>query len=849
MAQANQSQYNPEQMPQRKRALNNLKSRLILIIGMLLLIMGVTLYTLAQDSLRTLRLEHIKESFKLISSTIHSFSDQYLDAIQTPDGFFEQKKQQARALSVIKNFVEANQSSIVIYEGDSGVVLMDNFGIGVSYVMTQDQETSSLQMLTQNGTQYYFYHFFLPSSNWHVILLKTSPIKTGFQERFRQASMQTIGFLILATFLLLYYLRQLVNNPVDKLIHAVKTNQIPRYQGIYEFEFLSQKIAEFMNTLQTMKNQLSENTEAHEITRRELFNNNQTLEFFFKNFPFSIVFFTPEMKILRCNKASINMFGYKMDDLLGTSPSRLYESETDLQKHLELWQVAQTIGPMETIYTRNDKTTFIGETTGITILDRNQHRQGFLLVIRDVTLAKKQEEERLLYEEKLEKQVSERTHELEKVNAQLKHQQKSLEEHLYTQQEISDNLLHTASQLKTAQEQQEQQNAMLIANNRKLEELNENKEHLLSKLSYIYASHLTPLQNQLDTIREEKSFQQNESLRQAMREVSAIEELLRPIHQLYSSEKAIKSKQVLVAETNKKQQLITKQALGGTGVELTLVSNMDEGIELLRQRGFDIICTNTELIELASIAQDRYPHIKTVFMTSDDVPTYLPILNKYPFISNIVSRNDEDRTFTIKNILTTVSKLIGNDLFGLEKYMNWGVEVHQQPIIRSDQRTELLDKMEQTLVALGIRKTTLNRCIMVAEELLMNAIYDAPVDSSGKFLYNHLSRTDAVELKHGEQGIFRFAFDGILLAVSAQDPFGSFDRQTILDYLARCYAGVKDTSRKGKGGAGKGLFQILESSDLLVINVKPGIKTEVIALFNVNSDLTHKVPSFHYFYI
>lgn len=238
-------------------------------------------------------------------------------------------------------------------------------------------------------------------------------------------------------------------------------------------------------------------------------------------------------------------------------------------------------------------------------------------------------------------------------------------------------------------------------------------------------------------------------------------------------------------------------------------------------------------------------------MTSRDVPEYLPLLLDHPYLSNIVSRRDADRTFTLKNILITVSKLITHDLFGMEKYLSWGAEVKSSPVVSSDERHKLVEDMEEYMQTLGVRKMQLQKCSMVAEELLMNAIYDAPTDVNGEHIYNHLPRTTSVHLKPEEQSIFRYACDGMLLAVAVEDPFGAFGRQTILDYLESCYGGRAGEmqDKKRKGGAGRGLYQIMETSDLLVINVKPKVRTEVIAVFNIdpNKPKSSQTTSFHYF--
>ncbi|MBF0352853.1 MAG: GAF domain-containing protein [SAR324 cluster bacterium] len=397
--------------------------------------------------------------------------------------------------------------------------------------------------------------------------------------------------------------------------------------------------------------------------------------------------------------------------------------------------------------------------------------------------------------------------------------------------------------LKTSQMQ-------ILVSNKKLEELDNAREQFLKKMNILDEKYFPSIKEKLNNLLTGAESNSKELVRQAVRDMHSIDEALLPFRSLFITEQAIQSKQVLLAETNKKQQIIAQMALGGTGVELDIVSDMEQGLRCLDEKKYDIICSNSELVELTRHAVEKFPDIKSVFMTSEDATNYLPLLKKYPFLSNIVSQNEEDRTFTLKNISTTISKLITNDLFGLEKYLNWGVDVHQKSIGNSEVRTELVDEMEQYFTKLGVRRPILKKCSMVVEELLMNAIYDAPVDAEGKSLYNHLPRTEKLELKPEEQATFRYACDGLLLAVSVEDPFGAFHRETILKYLASCYEGREGTLQQNKGGAGRGLFQIIETSDLVVFNVKPKVRTEVVVIFNIdpNKPKSAKTTSFHYFY-
>ncbi|MBF0289232.1 MAG: hypothetical protein HQM14_15550 [SAR324 cluster bacterium] len=416
------------------------------------------------------------------------------------------------------------------------------------------------------------------------------------------------------------------------------------------------------------------------------------------------------------------------------------------------------------------------------------------------------------------------------------------------QRQLETEVEESTQELKESLIQLEQQNTTLLAGNRQLEELNYTKEQMMKRLREVYEENLTPLQEMLHAM-ENESEGRHDLIRQISRNVYHIQEVIQPITSLYLSEQTIRHKRVLLGEDDKKQQIIAKMALRGSGVQLDIVSDLNTGQECLKKRKYDIVCTNEKLIELSQNAIELFPETQIVFMTSDRTYQYLPTLRKYPFLSNIVSRNDEDRMFTLKNMVTTVSKLITKNIFGLEKYLNWGIEVKQHTVENSKERQQLVNQMESYFQDMGVRRPILYKTVAIAEELMMNAIYDAPVDTENNPLYNHLSRTVDIALRPEEQSVFRYACDGILLAISVADPFGALSRETILDYLQSCYD-RKETSDAEKGGAGYGVFQIIEMSDLVVINVKPQVRTEVIAILNIAPDKSKraKTTSLHYFY-
>ncbi len=421
-------------------------------------------------------------------------------------------------------------------------------------------------------------------------------------------------------------------------------------------------------------------------------------------------------------------------------------------------------------------------------------------------------------------------------------------------QERTQAVQNKSEELRRSYSAVEAQNSELIASHRKLEELYSTKDLTFQRLKELQDT-LHPLLETLKEVQNLSNAEQQPKVEYARLQLENSIEMLRPLSDLYSSEQNIRSRRVLLIEPDRKQQVVARLALGGTGVKLDIAASREEAMDFLKTgKLVDLAFIGSGLAEMIPVMQAEQPHAKLVYMATNDIPAELPILKKYASqITNIISRNPDDRFFTVKNVSTTVSKLVSKDIFGLEKYMIWGAEVKSCKVSSSEDRASLIKEMSDHFESLGLRSGLVERAAGVAEELLMNAIYDAPTTPGGQPLFNHLSRTNRVDLSPTSCAEFRFACDGMMAGISVRDPFGRFPMQTLLNYLERNYQSSDRPEvamqEAGKGGAGRGLHMIVENSDLVVFNVKRVVSTEVMAFFNLDtrSKTELQQPSFHFF--
>ena len=181
-------------------------------------------------------------------------------------------------------------------------------------------------------------------------------------------------------------------------------------------------------------------------------------------------------------------------------------------------------------------------------------------------------------------------------------------------------------------------------------------------------------------------------------------------------------------------------------------------------------------------------------------------------------------------LVVTSGKLASGDLFGLEKYLAWGVRVSEMSVGSYEEKRAALLAVTSSARDAGARRPMVARIESVVDELLMNAMYDAPAAARG---VAPQVPSDLLE-RVAAPAQLRWASDGRHFAVSVADGFGALVKGAIVDHLQRARAerGRPRGSAEG-AGAGLGLYFIVSSVTRFIANVDPGTRTEVIGLFDL----------------
>lgn len=167
---------------------------------------------------------------------------------------------------------------------------------------------------------------------------------------------------------------------------------------------------------------------------------------------------------------------------------------------------------------------------------------------------------------------------------------------------------------------------------------------------------------------------------------------------------------------------------------------------------------------------------------------------------------------------------------GLSTILNPKAQIQSITMKSSKEKLAIVDaiKTYASKANFGSRPTTL--IANCADELIMNALFNAPVDPMGKKVFDSTPRDVDFALNERHQVEVSVGYDGKVLAISVRDHFGSVDKEKIIFHISSVYA-HNEYKVKMIAGAGLGLSNIFQTGGSLFFNVQRGEKTEVIALF------------------
>lgn len=252
-----------------------------------------------------------------------------------------------------------------------------------------------------------------------------------------------------------------------------------------------------------------------------------------------------------------------------------------------------------------------------------------------------------------------------------------------------------------------------------------------------------------------------------------------------------------------------------------------------------------------------YPQLRFLVWTTDDPARVMAVAATQPRLSNVLGWPRFASLPRPWELAMAARRLLFPDTPAppVTALMHWGATQLVWAPRTGHERDRVVAEVGDVVQRAGGDAPTAERVSGVAHELLVNAMYEAPVDAYGRPRYAG-DRTRDVALDERERPTLRLVTDGVILAVEVSDPFGGLERAQVFDRVARGLAPeagepeLDDDAAGGAAGAGTGMARLYRDSAVLLVDVVRGQATRVTSLHELDAsarDVRRMTGSLHYF--
>jgi hypothetical protein len=290
--------------------------------------------------------------------------------------------------------------------------------------------------------------------------------------------------------------------------------------------------------------------------------------------------------------------------------------------------------------------------------------------------------------------------------------------------------------------------------------------------------------------------------------------------------------QVVILERNKLVGRKVARWFMATGAQAVAVD--DPAALPAALDGVNVLCADTFDGDLVAEQVRARPGMRGVLWTAEPLRRSLRFLVETMAIDHVLGRRSFDAPPRAWEIAMLARRLQGAPAPPLSAYLAWGFSALDIEVRTSADRDDAAARIHDFVGSLQVPRRIAEMFAELGDELIMNAIYDAPIDAFGRPRYA-ADRKAQVALAAHEQPAVRIATDGTWLALQIRDPFGRLERRHVFDGLARGLASG-ELDRSG-GGAGLGMAVCHNASTALFFDVVANRHTEVTALFELDINL------------
>ncbi len=236
---------------------------------------------------------------------------------------------------------------------------------------------------------------------------------------------------------------------------------------------------------------------------------------------------------------------------------------------------------------------------------------------------------------------------------------------------------------------------------------------------------------------------------------------------------------------------------------------------------------------------------RQIFGMADESVFDLEQNHQLGFIGNFLVRKYD--AFGVDLTIRTLNALQKSELPGLEHYKDDTAVVQKVQLKSAKQKLAALEATRRLLERRNVAERAIQMIVIAVDELLMNAIFNAPRSESGEYYRKESPRESDFAFNEKEIVTLTLAFSENFASIGILDQFCSLEPDKALGKIFKNYQSAGYTVNEKVEGAGLGLRGIVASGLATTISCKPGIGTEAIISFPYYSSFKETKTGFRSF--
>ena len=237
-----------------------------------------------------------------------------------------------------------------------------------------------------------------------------------------------------------------------------------------------------------------------------------------------------------------------------------------------------------------------------------------------------------------------------------------------------------------------------------------------------------------------------------------------------------------------------------------------------------------EVQERVGLFSDRISANSIHFIAGDDLEKN-PYLVQSPLFGNFLTRNFAQPAECGAHYGRVILHSFSRRAFGLQGLLAPNTKIQVVKLALSTQKGAAVDAVKNFALAAKFQARMASTIATAVDEIIMNAMFDAPTDEMGRPLFKVTARTSQVKLEEKNAVEMHIGFDNKYLGVTAVDNFGSLDKVALLSHVSRVYRDDEYKVKSTLASAGIGLASIYRNGASLHFVSESRVRTEVTVLF------------------